>query len=426
VLVVSRLSGAPTTLAARRLSAGLDESWSFDLTSELDADANIWLVEDSSGAFWAIGHKPGSDGEMRMAHFDGAGVALGDTIEYAGGTPFDEAWAAGRESPVSKGPSGSLWITIDPPGSSLFDQRLESFSLSTGGRLGNVDLNPPKEQIPYQSGYAQCDFQDTDVLFGGLLNGTSQAPRFEQRVLGSRFTTVMRCTLPGGGAPVAMMVVYAIESPIGSGLARVGQVPFPSDSTVSDVALDATGGLVFAGWTEAASPQAWFLLPPGPAGGSTSVPRAALTRNPTGSPNAQFYPLPPARLFDTRASEPNGLVVVPKARLTPTHDLRIHVAGIGGIPVNGVGAISINVTVTNPIAAGFVTVYPCGSLSLVSNLNFVARQTMANAVIAPVEASGDVCFHANVETDLLADVNAWFRASGSVFFPRRVFDTRPS
>ena len=429
VLVVNRLSGAPTTLAARRLSAALAESWSFDLTGTLDAEPNTWLVQDSSGSFWAIGHKPGSDAEMRMAHFSAAGGALGDPIEHSGGTPFDEAWGGGAgPSPVAFGPGGSLWITIDPPGSNLFDQRLEAFSLSTGGRLGNVDLNPPKEQVPYQSGYALCDFEDTDVLFGGLLSGTQLAPRFGARLHDARFTTVMRCTPVGGGTPVPIMVVYTTSSPLGGSWAWVGQVPFPADSSVWDVAVDATGGLVFAGSTSAASPQSWFLLSPGPVGGSASVPRAALARNPTGSPSADFHSLTPVRLFDTRASEPNGLVTVPKVRLTPGSDLKFRVAGIGGVPANGAGAISLNVTVTNPASAGFVTAYPCGGLPLASNLNFLAGQTVANAVIAPLSASGEICFHANVDTDLLADVNGWFRGGGSFhpMTPVRIFDSRPS
>ena len=34
-------------------------------------------------------------------------------------------------------------------------------------------------------------------------------------------------------------------------------------------------------------------------------------------------------------------------------------------PPVGVAAVSLNVTVTNPVGAGFVTVYPCGALTQV-------------------------------------------------------------
>ncbi|MCU1394184.1 MAG: hypothetical protein JWM34_2612, partial [Ilumatobacteraceae bacterium] len=42
------------------------------------------------------------------------------------------------------------------------------------------------------------------------------------------------------------------------------------------------------------------------------------------------------------------------------------------------------------------------------NLNFVAGQTVPNAVIAPVSTDGFVCFYASVNTHLIADVNGWF------------------
>jgi hypothetical protein len=429
VLVVSRLIGTPTTLAARRLSPDLDESWSFDLTDKLEAGAaKTWLVETSSNTFWAIGHTPGSEAAMRMAHFNAAGGAVGDVIEHVGGAPFDEAFLGQGGSPVSYGPGNTAWIVMDPPGTNLFDQQLVAFALSDGARLGNVDLSPPKEQVPYPAGYAQCEFEDTDVLYGGLLSGAPIAPRFGQRVLGSLFTTVMRCTPLAGGSPVSIMVVYTTSSLLGGNWVRVGQLPYPSDTTVSDVAVEKTGGLVFAGWTASASPQAWFLLPPGPTSGSTSVPRAALARNPTGSPDADFHSLPPVRLFDTRASEQQGLVQVSKTRIPAGGELKILVTGFAGIPANGAGSVSLNVTVTNPASSGFITVHPCGTRPLASNLNYVANQTVANAVIAPVSAAGEVCFYSHVATDLLADVNGWFRAGGSfhALTPVRIFDSRPS
>ena len=49
----------------------------------------------------------------------------------------------------------------------------------------------------------------------------------------------------------------------------------------------------------------------------------------------------------------------------------------------GVGAVVLNVTVTDAQGPGFVTVYPCGAVRpLASSLNFVAGQTVPNAVIA--------------------------------------------
>ena len=56
----------------------------------------------------------------------------------------------------------------------------------------------------------------------------------------------------------------------------------------------------------------------------------------------------------------------------------------GYVPADGVGSVSLNVTVDQSRThAGFITVYPCGTRALVSSLNYVGGQTVANAVIAP-------------------------------------------
>jgi hypothetical protein len=48
-------------------------------------------------------------------------------------------------------------------------------------------------------------------------------------------------------------------------------------------------------------------------------------------------------------------------------------------------------------------------------------------VVAPLSATGEVCFASNVTTHVLADVNGWFRAGlgFTAVTPLRVFDTRP-
>ena len=59
-----------------------------------------------------------------------------------------------------------------------------------------------------------------------------------------------------------------------------------------------------------------------------------------------------------------------------------------GVPM--IGALAMNVTVTDSespsVGGGYVTVFPCGTRPDASNLNFIADQTIANAVIAPISA----------------------------------------
>ena len=79
-----------------------------------------------------------------------------------------------------------------------------------------------------------------------------------------------------------------------------------------------------------------------------------------------------------------------------------------GVPlVTPTGVPSGNVTVTAPTQAGHVTVFPSGTAAPnVSNLNFVAQQSVPNLVTVPVGADGSVTLlNASAGTSqLLADL----------------------
>ena len=122
----------------------------------------------------------------------------------------------------------------------------------------------------------------------------------------------------------------------------------------------------------------------------------------------EFTSVSPSRVFDTRPGQ-GGLRTVSKSKVGGGYQLRVKVTDLSGVvPATGVGAVSMNVTVTEPDGAGYVTVYPCGTQPLASSLNYVAGQTIPNAVIAPVSAQGEVCFYSTQPTHVLADVNGWF------------------
>ena len=72
----------------------------------------------------------------------------------------------------------------------------------------------------------------------------------------------------------------------------------------------------------------------------------------------------------------------------------------------------LNVTAVAPTAGGFITVYGPGSRPAVSNLNFVAGQTVPNLVIVPVSATGSVKLFngSSGTTHLLADVAGYYRS----------------
>jgi trimeric autotransporter adhesin len=140
-----------------------------------------------------------------------------------------------------------------------------------------------------------------------------------------------------------------------------------------------------------------------------------------------YVPFAPARLADTRV---DGATVDGQFAGGGPRDagstLVLPVAGRGGVPVDAV-AVTLNVTVTDPAADGFLTVFPCGSAQpTASNVNYRAGVTIPNAVITKVGAGASVCFFAQQPLNLVVDVNGAFPAgtSFSPINPARVLDTR--
>ncbi|HSJ90787.1 MAG TPA: hypothetical protein VK917_01890, partial [Ilumatobacter sp.] len=122
-----------------------------------------------------------------------------------------------------------------------------------------------------------------------------------------------------------------------------------------------------------------------------------------------FTAVAPDRVFDTRPGVADGLRVVAKQKVGGATELKVKVTDIAGVvPATGVGAVSLNVTVAQPEGSGYATVYPCGTRPEASNLNYVAGQVVANAVIAPVSADGEICLYSFAPAHLLADINGYF------------------
>jgi len=133
---------------------------------------------------------------------------------------------------------------------------------------------------------------------------------------------------------------------------------------------------------------------------STTWPQVA-TRSVSG-----LITLTPTRIVNTR---PTGKIGNPTGTADP---LVFNVYSKGGLPSSGIGAVLLNVTVVDPEVGnegGYLTVYPCASgRPDASNLNFVSGQIIPNTVIAPVDPSGNICFHSYGTTHVLADVSGYF------------------
>jgi hypothetical protein len=124
---------------------------------------------------------------------------------------------------------------------------------------------------------------------------------------------------------------------------------------------------------------------------------------------SRFNPLDPARVLDTRAgigssNQPVGAGAT----------LAFTVLGRGGVPTVAVEAVVMNVTVTEPAAAGYLTAFPCGQdPPTASNLNYGAGQNVPNLVTVKVGTGGQVCLFSLARTHVVADVSGWFGASGA-------------
>lgn len=127
----------------------------------------------------------------------------------------------------------------------------------------------------------------------------------------------------------------------------------------------------------------------------------------------------PQRLFDTRVDGTG-------ARLPRTQDLAVEVVDTAGVPGDAT-AVWLNVTVDDPAAEGFLSVRPCGTpWRGTSNLNFSPGQTVANAVLAEIGASGQVCVFANADTHVIVDIMGW--VDDGTYRPAdltRLHDSRP-
>ena len=136
---------------------------------------------------------------------------------------------------------------------------------------------------------------------------------------------------------------------------------------------------------------------------------------------AGLHATDPVRALDTRpAAVPAGT------------DLRLAIRGRTGVPDRaGVTGAVLNLTVTEPSAAGFVTVYPspCGAdqRPLASHLNFDGGRTVANLVVSALGVDGAVCLSPSVGAKLVVDVSGWLESGGAGFsgsMPTRLVDTR--
>ena len=133
-----------------------------------------------------------------------------------------------------------------------------------------------------------------------------------------------------------------------------------------------------------------------------------MRRRPTRAPTSRCHPSasPTPR---TGSGLPNAGSTLTTA--APT--LTVQVTGLGTVPA-GASAAVLNVAVTNTMSAGFLTVFQAGiTRPTVSNLNFVASETVANLVTVPLERCGRGARSTarRTDADVVVDVEGYYTSA---------------
>ncbi|HEX7353864.1 MAG TPA: family 43 glycosylhydrolase [Mycobacteriales bacterium] len=367
------------------------------------------------------------------------------------GSPYDQSLAAtGGTAPYT----WSITAGTLPAGLSL--------DASTGAVSGT----------PSTTGTANVTFEVTDA--SGLTASAAMPVSVVAPAAYSAITPVRICDTRAGN-PSGLSGQAAANCPAGSTvpaggtrtIAVAGDFRVPTDATavvLNVTAVAPTGtGYVTAFPAGAARPVASTInVTPGVvvpnlvevgtgAGGQVSLYASAGTdlvvdlegyTSPSTS-TGEYVPLAaPERICDTRPGNPSSLSGAAAGNcsgpggagstLTAGGTKTIAVAAPDfDIPADATAAV-LNVTVANPVATGFLTVFPAGAAQpTASNVNYNAGQVTANRVVVPL-SGGDVSIFSHARADVVVDVSGYLTASGggSAFSaapaPVRICDTRPA
>jgi hypothetical protein len=120
-----------------------------------------------------------------------------------------------------------------------------------------------------------------------------------------------------------------------------------------------------------------------------------------------FFTLAPCRVVDTRGGAP---IVGPVLQGQQTRTLAV--AGKCAIPASA-RAVSINLAVAAPTAAGNVRLFPAGQpVPTVSSINYAAGRTRGNNAVIPLNSNGEMAAFvgqpSGTTVHLIIDVNGYF------------------
>lgn len=163
---------------------------------------------------------------------------------------------------------------------------------------------------------------------------------------------------------------------------------------------------------------------------NAATPSAVSAVTPVGG---TYQTVAPARVLDTRVG-----TGAPKAPVGPGGTISLSMLGTAGVPMTGVSAVVLNLTVTAATKPSYLTVWPAGTTRpTASSINFVAGTNRANLVTMPLGTvgtnTGKVSIFNNLgSVQVIADVMGYYVAdaaatAGGLYqsvLPERLLDSR--
>ena len=283
--------------------------------------------------------------------------------------------------------------------------------------------------LPGGAGGSGCDTRQSDDTYASFSNFAA-TPAGAAHLVAAPGSCIMSTRL---GGTYAMMSGTSMAAPHVAGLVALcfgeGAAPGPCAGLAPAQIIDKVRSDAQARTTSDAA-YGFAGDPVRPVTGRSYGYLAWAGETNTASPaaNARYNALSPSRILDTRSG--NG---APAAKVSAGQALDLQVSGRGGVPTTGVSAVALNVTVTEPSAAGSVTAWPAGQPRPETvSVSHAVNQTIAGLVVVGMGSGGKVSLsNSKGQTHAIADVVGWYgddtAVTGSRFnplVPSRILDTR--
>jgi pro-kumamolisin-like protein len=373
--------------------------------------------------------RPGTTTGVPSAAPIGPGGVLALTVTGSNGVPSTGVTAVVLNVTVADA-TASSYLTVYPDGT--IRPTASNLNFTAGQVIPNQVTVPVGSdgKVDFYNFHGAVDvIADLDGYYGAASGGSLFDPQTPTRVLDTRPGTTTGVTT---AAPVGANSSLSLPVAGANGVPASGVTAVVLNVTVADATASSYLTVYPDGVTRPTASNLNFVagqvipnlvtVPVGPDGavdfynfhGAVDV-IADLFGYYTGSGAGYvFHASNPHRLADTRS----GVGIAPNE---PTPVGAQQTLGLPLDDVNGPGnegplataaALVLNVTATQPTAAGYVTAYPSGvTRPGSSNLNFTAGQTIPNAALIPVNGDYLDLYNFQGAVQLVVDVSGYFASS---------------